>query len=108
MAAVCLSSRKAKPELFTILREHFERYSRFRHMVMEDRFFVTKRGIFGCGPAEAVKQGQVIAILGGAYVPYLLRKIESHYELITHVYVEGIMSMESLPAGWKVDRIEIR
>jgi len=108
MAAVCLSSEKANPELFTILSEHFERYNRFRHMVMEDRFFVTKKGIFGCAPAEAVKQGQVIAILGGAYVPYLLGKSGSHYELISHVYVEGIMSMESLPAGWKVDRIEIR
>lgn len=108
VAAVCLSLEKAKPELFTILSEHFERYSRFRHVVIEDRFFVTKRGIFGCAPAEAVKQGQVVAILGGAYVPYLLRKSEGHYELISHVYVEGIMSMKSLPAGWKVDRIEIR
>jgi hypothetical protein len=77
-------------------------------MVVEDRFFVTKKGIFGCAPAEAVKQGQVVAILGGAYVPYLLRKSESNYELISHAYVEGIMSIESLHDDWKVDRIEIR
>jgi hypothetical protein len=55
----------------------------------------------------SIIQSQVVAILGGAYVPYLLGKCESHYELISHVYVEGIMSMESLPASWKVDRIRL-
>lgn len=53
-------------------------------MVIEDCFFVTKKGIFGCVPAETVKQDQVVAILGGAYVPYLLEKREGHYELISH------------------------
>jgi hypothetical protein len=55
----------------------------------------------------SIIQSQVVAILEGAYVPYLLGKCESHYELISHVYVEGIMSMESLPASWKVDRIRL-
>jgi hypothetical protein len=37
-----------------------------------------------------------------------LKKHESHYKLISHGYVEGIMSIESYPTDWKVDRIEIR
>lgn len=107
MAAMLLE--KTKPELWIeIFREHFERYFRFRDMVMEDRFFVTKKGIFGYAPAEVVKQGQVVAILGGAWVPYLLEKRESDYKLISHAYVEGIMNIEGVPAQWKVDRIEIR
>jgi hypothetical protein len=105
MAASWLLSEETKLELFN---EHFKGYDVFRHMMMEDRFFVTKKGIFGCAPAEAVEQGQVIAILGGAYVPYLLGKSDNHYKLISHAYVEGIMNLESLPADWKIDRIEIR
>lgn len=108
MAAVCLSLEKTILELIPIFRDHFEMYDRFRDMVMEDRFFVTKKGIFGCVPAETVKQGQVVAILGGAYVPYLLEKREGYYKLISYAYVEGIMSIKSLLAGWKVDRIGIR
>lgn len=109
IAAACLLSEKTKSDLLTeIFSEHFERYDRFRHMLMEDCLFVTKKGIFGRAPAEAVKQGQIVAILGGAYVPFLLKKSESHYELISHAYLEGIMSIESLPANWKVNRIEIK
>ena len=59
-------------------------YDGSRDMVIEGCFFVTKKGIFGCVPAETVKQDQVVAILGGAYVPYLLEKREGHYELISH------------------------
>ena len=104
-AAVILSHEK---ELIPIITEHLKTYDEFRGMVMEDHFFVTKKGIFGSAPAEAMKQGQIVAILGGAYVPYLLEKCEGYYKLITHAYVEGIMNMKSLPAGWKVDKIEIR
>ncbi|PMD23464.1 hypothetical protein NA56DRAFT_72012 [Hyaloscypha hepaticicola] len=105
MAAIILYYEK---ELIPIFIEHFRTYDEFTGMVMEDRFFVTKKGFFGCAPAEAVKQGQIVAIIGGAYVPYVLEKCEGYYKLVAHAYVEGIIRMKSLPAGWKLDRIEIR
>ena len=109
MVAACLLLDKTELEILKeIFNAHFKRYDEFGYMLIEDRFFVTKKGIFGRAPAEAVNQGQVVVILGGAYVPYLLEKRESHYKLISHAYLEGMMNVESCPAGWKVDRIEIR
>lgn len=57
-----------------------------------------------------MRPAQVVAVLGGAYVPYLLERQEHHYQLVSHAYVEGIMSMKSLPATWdgKAQRVEIR
>jgi hypothetical protein len=86
-------------ELWTeIFEGQFGRYDKFRRMLMEGRFFVTK-GIFGCALTKAVKQNQVVNILGGAYVPYLLEKCESYYKPISHVYVEETMNVGSLPAN---------
>lgn len=75
---------------------------------IRDSFFVTNKGYFGRAPAETVKRGQVVAVLGGAYVPYLLQKQNDHYQLISHAYVEGIMTLSGSPVTWKVERIEIR
>lgn len=75
---------------------------------IEDCFFVTSNGYFGRAPAEAVKQGQFVAVLGGAYVPYLLNKLQDHYQLVSHTYMEGIMTLKDIPAGWRVERIVIR
>jgi len=105
-AAVLLE--RTNPELWIrIFWGHFERFLKFRDTVIEDRFFVTKKGIFGCAPAETVKKGQVVTVLGGAWVPYLLEKKGDYYRLVSHAYVEGIMDIREVPAQWKVGRIEI-
>lgn len=91
---------------FGCLYSHFECLNSVNHV--EDCFFVTKNGYFGRAPAEVVKQGQFIAILSGAYVPYLLEKRKDEYQLVSHAYVEGIMTMKVLPAGWKIERIMIK
>jgi len=92
-AAVLLE--RTNPELWIrIFWGHFERFLKFRDMVIEDRFFVTKKGIFGCALAEAVKKGQVVTVLGGAWVPYLLEKKEDFYRLVSHGYQRGACLVE--------------
>ncbi len=66
---------------------------------IDDCFFVTKRGFFGRAPANSTKVGLSVAILGGAWTPYLLEHHRDHFKLISHTYVEGIMSMRRLGAG---------
>jgi hypothetical protein len=74
VAAYLLLDKTGLELLQEIFNTRFERFDEFGHMLIEDHFFVTKKGIFGRAPAEAVKQGQVVTILGGAYVPSLLKK----------------------------------
>lgn len=66
---------------------------------IHDCFFVTKKGFFGRAPAKSTKVGLSVVILGGAYSPYLLEQHQDHLKLISHTYVEGIMSMRRLGAG---------
>lgn len=78
-----------------ILLGRFEEYNPPGRI--NDRFFVTRNGYFGRAPVEAVERGQVVTVLGGAYAPYLLKKHEKHYQLVSHAYVERLMYMKSLP-----------
>lgn len=76
---------------------------------IEDAFFVTRTGLFGRAPASAVKVGHRVVVLGGAYVPYLLeRQRGRHFELVSHAYVQGIMSMSKLPSSCRVERFELK
>lgn len=88
---------------FECLYSHFECLDSVNHI--EDCFFVTKSGYFGRAPAEVVRPGQFVAIIGGAYVPCLLAKRKDHYQLVSHAYIQGIMTMETLPTGLKTERI---
>ncbi|KFA71993.1 hypothetical protein S40288_08080 [Stachybotrys chartarum IBT 40288] len=109
IAAVVLSYTGHSTKIFSeTYMKHFDRFDTYDRM--EDCFFVTRKGLFGRAPAETLKPAQVVAVLGGAYVPYLLERQDHHYQLVSHAYVEGIMSMKSLPSNWdgKAQRIEIR
>ncbi|RKL06842.1 hypothetical protein BFJ70_g16978 [Fusarium oxysporum] len=107
MAAVLLIELGRDTKLFNdVFWKHWERNDAFDGI--QDSFFVTSKGFFGRAPAETVERGQIVAILGGAYVPYLLKRENGHYRLMSHAYLEGIMSMSSLPQTWQVERIEIK
>ncbi|OCK74210.1 HET-domain-containing protein [Lepidopterella palustris CBS 459.81] len=67
----------------------------------QKRFFITKRGFMGLGP-RGIKPGDLIYILAGGQVPYVLRKLyhqhflrgseaSPHYQLVGECYVHGIM-----------------
>ncbi|KAN0095966.1 Heterokaryon incompatibility protein (HET) domain containing protein [Hyaloscypha variabilis] len=83
-----------------LLQEEYISYTK-------EELILTKRGYLGRVPEGVVKPGHVVAILGGASIPYVLEKREDHYCLISHVYVEGIMNMKTLPKEMKLERIHI-
>jgi hypothetical protein len=69
---------------------------------IEPCFFVTTPGLFGLCPWRS-KEGDVIVLLDGGNVPYLLRPVEKEgeelrYELVGECFVQGIMHGEILDA----------
>ncbi|KAL2204526.1 hypothetical protein CC79DRAFT_1400690 [Sarocladium strictum] len=57
-------------------------------------FFITQRGYFGIGPAEA-KPGDQVVVFPGAQVPMILRRVRpGKYKVIGESYVSGIMKEE--------------
>ncbi|MCJ1291682.1 hypothetical protein MMC34_003227 [Xylographa carneopallida] len=66
---------------------------------MDRRFFVTKKGYFGIGPAE-LKEGDEIYILAGGKHPFALRPLlgphPDTFELVGDCYVHGIMDGEAV------------
>ncbi|KAF4339634.1 heterokaryon incompatibility (het-6OR allele) [Fusarium beomiforme] len=65
---------------------------------MDPCFFVTTSGLFGLCPWRS-KEGDVIVLLDGGNVPYLLRPVEGQkYELVGECFVQGIMHGEMLEA----------
>ncbi|KAJ3529386.1 hypothetical protein NM208_g9784 [Fusarium decemcellulare] len=61
--------------------------------------FSTMNGWIGLGPDD-MKEGDVVAILSGGDVPFVLRQCQckNHYWLIGECYVEGIMYGEMMQA----------
>ncbi|KAF5539777.1 het-domain-containing protein [Fusarium napiforme] len=82
MAAVLLIELGRDTKLFNdVFWKHWERNDAFDGI--QDSFFVTRKGFFGRAPAETVERGQIVGILGGAYVPYLLKRENGHCRLAT-------------------------
>ena len=61
-------------------------------------FFATSIGFLGLAP-YGTRSGDVVFVIRGADVPYVLRPREDGYELIGEAYVEGIMAGEALEMG---------
>ncbi|KAE9378296.1 hypothetical protein N431DRAFT_435446 [Stipitochalara longipes BDJ] len=63
------------------------------------RFFVTKKGYFGIGPAE-LAEGDQIYILAGGKVPLVLRPLSESqpntFELVGDCYTHGVMDGEAV------------
>ncbi|KAI1213864.1 heterokaryon incompatibility protein-domain-containing protein [Annulohypoxylon truncatum] len=61
------------------------------------RFFITKRGFIGIGPA-CMKAGDLVAVILGVPVPFIIRKTgdqeNQKYVLLGECYVDGIMEGE--------------
>lgn len=64
------------------------------------RMFSTSNGHLGTGP-EGLYVGDVVCVLYGGDVPYVLRKVgdQGQYKLIGEAYVHGIMQGEAIEAG---------
>jgi hypothetical protein len=87
-----------------------EMYSKhaLRSNTEDECIFITRKGYFGRAPYPAISRGQIITILGGGYVPYVVEKHHNHYRLISHAYVEGVMHWSRIPDEMAVERLEIR
>ncbi|PSN58660.1 hypothetical protein BS50DRAFT_510017 [Corynespora cassiicola Philippines] len=58
--------------------------------------FVTEKGHLGLS-SQYIKPGDLVAVVGGAQVPFILRKRNSEkYEIIGEAYVDGIMNGEAV------------
>ncbi|KAK5122281.1 hypothetical protein LTR85_004192 [Meristemomyces frigidus] len=64
--------------------------------------FSTDNGYLGTGP-EGLYVGDVVCVLYGGNVPYILRKVgnQGHYKFIGDAYVPGIMHGEAMNAGFQ-------
>jgi Heterokaryon incompatibility protein (HET) len=59
------------------------------------RLFYSKKGYFGLGPA-VMQPGDIVCVLFGAQVPFILRRKDSRYQLVGESYVHGIMHGEAI------------
>lgn len=61
----------------------------------QSKLFRTSKGYLGLGP-EILKPGDVVAVIFGAKVPFILRPEGDHYLLLGDCYVHGIMKGEAV------------
>ncbi|OCK99030.1 HET-domain-containing protein, partial [Cenococcum geophilum 1.58] len=59
------------------------------------RLFYSKNGYFGLGPS-VMQPGDIVCVLFGAQVPFILRRKDSRYQLVGESYVHGIMYGEAI------------
>ncbi|OCL05410.1 HET domain-containing protein [Glonium stellatum] len=77
----------------------YENYTSLaRNYCMNRRFFVTSKGSFGIGP-QWLKKGDIVCVLYGSGVPYILRPNGGTYILLGESYIHG------LAEGQAVDRL---
>jgi hypothetical protein len=74
----------------------------------DECIFITSSGYIGRAPYPSISRGQIISILGGGYVPYVLERDHDRYKLISHAYVEGVMHWHRIPDNIGTRRLEIR
>jgi hypothetical protein len=70
------------------------------------RLFVTEKMSLALGP-EALQAGDVVCILAGGPVPYVLRKKNGYYFLVGECYVYGMMGCEAVD-HWREGRLHLR
>ncbi|KAF3053389.1 hypothetical protein E8E11_011834 [Didymella keratinophila] len=71
----------------------------FVRACVDRRFFITHAGRMGIGP-DVMRQGDIVVVLFGGKVPYLLRPVASGYKFLGECYVPDLMSGEAVQA-WK-------
>ena len=65
------------------------------YALKQRRLFYSKKGYFGLGPA-VMRPGDIVCVLFGAQVPFILRRKDSRYQLVGESYVHGIMHGEAI------------
>ncbi|KAK0507070.1 hypothetical protein JMJ35_010528 [Cladonia borealis] len=70
------------------------------------KFFTTTKDLIGLGPRSMCK-GDIICIMSGGRVPYVLREERDHHRLIGEAYVHGLMEGQAVDANTVFHRIRI-
>lgn len=70
-------------------------FSALQRTVLRKRFFITEGGLFGMAPSN-IEVGDVVSVLRGGHVPYLLRQKEDHYQLVEETYIHGYMDGQAV------------
>jgi hypothetical protein len=70
------------------------------------RLFVTCRGYLGLGP-EALREHDLICVLAGGPVPYVLRKVDDYFYFIGESYVYGMMGDEAVQQ-WREGKLVLK
>ena len=89
--AYVTSSLKAQAKL----GDSFEYASLVRKKGRNRALFSTEKGYIGLGPPHC-RPGDIVCILFGGEVPFVLRPVEGRYQLVGDAYVHGIMEGEAL------------
>jgi len=76
-----------------------QEFSGLSKHVARNRFCITERGRAAIVPPKTQK-GDVIALLAGARMPFLLRPCGKAFELIGCCYVHGLMEGGDFDDGW--------
>ncbi|KAK0508151.1 hypothetical protein JMJ35_009235 [Cladonia borealis] len=89
-----------------------EEYQRKYFQSTENNWvFWTKEGYLGVS-ASVLRAGDSITVAFGYSIPLVLRKVESHFELVGHCFILGYMDGEALrfrrSRGFEIQEIEIR
>lgn len=99
------------PESATSIEDGVELFSKFQRrvdtMLFRRAAIRTEDGWIGLAP-DIAKEGDVVVILSGGDVPYVLRPEEDVYLLVGECYVEGVMYGEVLQARMKDKQMEGR
>ena len=62
------------------------------------KFLTTTKGLIGLGP-RSMQPDDLICIMSGGRVPYILRKEGGHYRLVGESYVHGLMEGQAIQKG---------
>ncbi|KAI1053270.1 hypothetical protein LB506_012304 [Fusarium annulatum] len=94
----------AQREAISIIQARLRLISRSFWLPNDDRaFFVTERGYMGFGPPD-MKQGDLVAILLGSKMPFILRQAPvsdathdaAYYTVVGYSYLYGVMNGETV------------
>ena len=69
-------------------KEENDRNTRF---ILSRAFIITSKGYMGLAPA-GTQPGDIVCVLRGGDVTYILRPINEYHRLVGECYVEGIMN----------------
>ncbi|KAH8656082.1 heterokaryon incompatibility protein-domain-containing protein [Tricladium varicosporioides] len=101
------SIEKEVDDIFGLSGEHREVATRYRgrmYAMRDKRPFMSKRGYVGMGPVTT-SPGDMIVVLIGAEVPFVLRPRDGQFFLLGESYCDGIMDGEIVTRRTKQDFI---